>query len=262
MTLRPLVLDALGTAPSGLGLWLRWVRNVDPRRRGQVGGIREHGERGETEAPGSARAVDGCPLCVGDAEALERALGEARAALSTPDVSVSICSSHLRILASRVSADEARVLARAILDQALACLDLLLGSGQPRRGSAAGVCGVCLALRSQREAAIAAVLSRIAALDHAAAVRLARSLCMPHLVQVLQCAEGPVLRLLAEKRCDQLAVLRAELGEFFRKSDYRFAQEPKGAEQTAWLRVFALLGGPPARGAAPAQQLWDGQQDR
>jgi hypothetical protein len=43
----------------------------------------------------------------------------------------------------------------------------------------------------------------------------------------------------------RLETLHAELGEFFRKADYRYRHEPRGAEQTAWLRAIAQLVGPP-----------------
>jgi hypothetical protein len=43
----------------------------------------------------------------------------------------------------------------------------------------------------------------------------------------------------------QLTTLLAELAEFFRKAEYRYRQEPRGAEQTAWQRGIArLVGGP------------------
>jgi hypothetical protein len=67
--------------------------------------------------------------------------------------------------------------------------------------------------------------------------------CIPHLPVVLErvSPEAAVTILNAER--DLLRCLHAELGEFFRKSDYRFQHEPLGSEQTAWLRAADILMG-------------------
>ena len=67
--------------------------------------------------------------------------------------------------------------------------------------------------------------------------------CLPHLPLVLErvSPEAAVAILYAER--DLLRSLHAELGEFFRKSDYRFQHEPLGSEQTAWLRAADILVG-------------------
>jgi len=41
----------------------------------------------------------------------------------------------------------------------------------------------------------------------------------------------------------RLSALEAALAEYFRKSDYRFAHEPKGREQTAHLDAVELFSG-------------------
>lgn len=60
-------------------------------------------------------------------------------------------------------------------------------------------------------------------------------LCRPHALRCGTAWQGATAR----KDAD----LRAELGEFVRKQDYRFADEPKGAEGHAWLRAVAVLAG-------------------
>lgn len=39
----------------------------------------------------------------------------------------------------------------------------------------------------------------------------------------------------------RLDTLRSALALYFHKCDYRYAHEPKGAEQTAWLRTVECL---------------------
>jgi hypothetical protein len=76
--------------------------------------------------------------------------------------------------------------------------------------------------------------------------------CIPHLPLVLErvSPEAAVTILNAER--DLLRCLHAELGEFFRKSDYRFQHEPLGSELTAWLRAAVVL-----MGSYPADMGYD-----
>ncbi|MBI4504022.1 MAG: hypothetical protein HY691_00685 [Chloroflexi bacterium] len=66
------------------------------------------------------------------------------------------------------------------------------------------------------------------------------------------------LAFLVDVLAPRLVALHAELGEFFRKEDYRYRQEPRGAEQTAWRRTIAQLVGPPEL-ALPGTGLRDGR---
>jgi len=70
-------------------------------------------------------------------------------------------------------------------------------------------------------------------------------LCLPHLRRVLEQVPADLGRDFLQAQVSQLKRLEAELAEFFRKSDYRYAAEPKGDEQTAWLRVWERLAGWP-----------------
>ena len=48
----------------------------------------------------------------------------------------------------------------------------------------------------------------------------------------------PQLGRLLEAERDKLITLRGELQEVIRKLAYRYANEPKGAEQTSWRRAI------------------------
>jgi Family of unknown function (DUF6062) len=74
--------------------------------------------------------------------------------------------------------------------------------------------------------------------------RPAFGLCLPHLQQALDgFRDHPQLPALLAAEREKLAALQAELQEFNRKRDYRFANEPKGCEQTAWRRVIEKFTG-------------------
>jgi Family of unknown function (DUF6062) len=63
-------------------------------------------------------------------------------------------------------------------------------------------------------------------------------LCLPHLQLAHdQFPEHPQLPALLAAEREKLVALRSELQEFTRKRDYRYADEPKGHEQTSWRRV-------------------------
>lgn len=76
---------------------------------------------------------------------------------------------------------------------------------------------------------------------------LARSagLCLPHLRQVVEMADpAAAAELIALQREAWLRLL-GELGEFIRKQDYRFRDEPVGTEGDSWIRALALVSGQP-----------------
>jgi len=88
------------------------------------------------------------------------------------------------------------------------------------------------------------IASVLATLEKADPSRLSEArFCIPHLPLVVErvSPEAGVAILHAER--DLLRCLHAELGEFFRKSDYRFQHEPLGSEQSAWLRATHILMG-------------------
>jgi hypothetical protein len=79
----------------------------------------------------------------------------------------------------------------------------------------------------------------------------AGGLCMPHFKAALASAEEEqAARVLVEVQLETLGRLTAELSEYLRKHDYRFAHEPYGAEADAFIRATALLVGQDARTGA------------
>jgi len=70
--------------------------------------------------------------------------------------------------------------------------------------------------------------------------RKSSGLCMQHFFEALDYLGANNLHQLAEvveRQIIDLSILKEEFEEFFRKTDYRFKDEPKGSEQTAWIRA-------------------------
>jgi hypothetical protein len=67
-------------------------------------------------------------------------------------------------------------------------------------------------------------------------------LCMAHLTQAVGAPAGESAWLLAAEQA-RLGRLQADLAEFLRKQDYRFAHEPSGGERDTWRRALAKLFG-------------------
>ena len=66
-------------------------------------------------------------------------------------------------------------------------------------------------------------------------------LCMPHFANILEQAGieyFPQLLDIAGMQIKRLKELENSFQEFFRKGDYRFSDEPKGEEQTTWIRAI------------------------
>jgi hypothetical protein len=71
--------------------------------------------------------------------------------------------------------------------------------------------------------------------------RRSEGLCFPHFARTLEGAlsggNKQTAGFLLDDWRDRLAELRAGLAEYDRKRDYRYASEPKGAEQRSWTEV-------------------------
>jgi hypothetical protein len=66
-------------------------------------------------------------------------------------------------------------------------------------------------------------------------------LCLPHFRAAHERARrGEGQEFLIQVQLEALAQLRAQLQEFIRKSDYRYAQELPGVERDAWIRAIQL----------------------
>ncbi len=80
--------------------------------------------------------------------------------------------------------------------------------------------------------------------DLEAALRRSGGLCLRHLFLALKEARQETARTrLLDIQRERIAALQAELDEFIRKNDYRFAGEGFGAEGDSWKRALGLVAG-------------------
>ncbi|MDH7479138.1 MAG: DUF6062 family protein [Syntrophomonadaceae bacterium] len=69
-------------------------------------------------------------------------------------------------------------------------------------------------------------------------------LCLRHFLSCLEKAENPeALITLVDSQLGIWGSLSRELGEYLRKMDYRYSQEPKGTEQDSWIRCIRVISG-------------------
>jgi hypothetical protein len=118
--------------------------------------------------------------------------------------------------------------------------------------AAEGICPTCTS-QQESEAYTLRVLTQHLAEDSSfqTLYKQAGGLCMPHFKAALASAgEEQAARVLVEVQRETLGRLAAELSEYLRKHDYRFAHEPYGAEADAFLRATALLVSQDARTGA------------
>ena len=105
-------------------------------------------------------------------------------------------------------------------------------------------CPACT-YRAEMEAIyIETFLDHLADPEFVAQVRSADPLCLAHFRQVIE--EGPSaeqFQALREAQIQHWEQLITELGEFVRKNDYRYHDEPVGPEGTAWLRAVDAVAG-------------------
>lgn len=112
-----------------------------------------------------------------------------------------------------------------------------------------GLCPVCR-IRVQSEDIFAfGLLQNLSSTEFRERYQASEGLCVPHLAQVLSNSgseeiptgeeetSGDVLDVLLDMERGKIAGLLDELREYVRKHDYRFAHEPKGNEQTSWIRA-------------------------
>jgi len=98
-------------------------------------------------------------------------------------------------------------------------------------------CPACLR-RFQHMASVLSVLEKVPA------NRLGRiGFCIPHLPLVLERVSPEAAEAVLESQRNTFQHLHDELAEFFRKADFRFRDEPRGSEQTAWMRAADILSG-------------------
>jgi len=103
----------------------------------------------------------------------------------------------------------------------------------------------CQACQQQRQIAdvyLSTLLEHLSDIELRDALRSAGGLCAPHLRRALQLVRDEVTyQALCEAQVAAWRSLKAELDEFIRKNDYRFASEPMGEEGDSWSRAMAAL---------------------
>ena len=103
--------------------------------------------------------------------------------------------------------------------------------------------GSCLLCDTLEDASKRVLVDMIMVLDDLEVGKLFRKsngLCMKHFFNALDYIKPEYFTGLLELVAVQIArlkELKKDFDEYFRKGDYRFANEPKGREQTAWIRA-------------------------
>jgi hypothetical protein len=161
-----------------------------------------------------AAPVDACPACLAEEE-----VAQASAYGASGDAP--LCDYHARRVCGRGVPHVPRLASQA--------LRRLKGSAGAR---ACALCG-----DEQRAAALS--LARLAATSPEGLAKPA--VCIRHLSMLLPGLARPQALALLGAVERRLQRLTDDCREYFRKTDYRYKDEPKGEEQDAWLRAAALL---------------------
>ena len=242
-----------------------------PERRALCG---EPREAAKVPALVSTRLVEasggeGCPLCRVAAEDLGRFFsffakegwhdGETLQALRE---GLGFCAKHMRTLAAAASPEVVSTVSAEVDDAAVACLrQFLCASGAAPGGPVARLLwrrhlrvirdrlagrGCCLACQRVAETEEAMAAEFVRALETEAVARRYEGgpgLCMRHFVAALACEAAMPLRVLLRAQRERLLPLLRDLREYLRKYGYHYRDEPRGAEQDAWLRALERFTG-------------------
>jgi hypothetical protein len=105
----------------------------------------------------------------------------------------------------------------------------------------------CLACQQRDEVAqhtLSELAKHIQDADSSTALQKSDGLCVHHMKQALQHMRIPEKQnILISVQLKVMEGLRSELAEYIRKNDYRFANEPFGAERDSWRRAVGLVAG-------------------
>lgn len=154
------------------------------------------------------------------------------------------CNYHTHLLTEMASSLSLAIIYEDLV--AVAVEDLAHACPGMRRGRRrASVCPACRmrdeATRRYQDALVGALpdpdwRGRLAASD---------GLCFGHAMQACALAQGESRAFLVELAERKLTILKAELAEVIRKNDYRFSDEPWGAESGSPRRAAAMMAGAP-----------------
>jgi hypothetical protein len=184
-------------------------------------------------------------------------LVRAGAALGVAILTRGVVKTLLDVLASNPVEDEPasvfqslrRSLDRDLASRPTARLEAELAPQRP--------CPVCSLLEGREEDYIGTLLAHLEGPGALAdAYRASDGLCLPHFRRALARApSGAEARLLVAAQQVVWQRLHDELGEFIRKNDYRFRDEPFGDEKDAWLRALEAISGAPPRSRSEGRSL-------
>jgi hypothetical protein len=105
-------------------------------------------------------------------------------------------------------------------------------------------CPACRSVRFFEEMYLEILLDYIAEEDFGGQFSRSSGVCFPHLAIAIGKYPGHRnLGLLIQRQMKKWESLKAELEEFIRKHDYKYAHEPRGAESDSWKRALEMLAG-------------------
>jgi hypothetical protein len=220
-----------------------------------------------------ALAGSGCAICALALRSLARYFDAlAYESVNDPGIrdalraSRGFCAAHGQLLREARTAAGAAILCRDVLAAASETLEQLArpehGRGLERlfgRNERATsdplapqrACPACERRRAAEQIYLDTLVEHLTDDELLPALAGSAGLCLPHLRSALR--RAPDEAVFARLRSAQLAIwgrLTAELDEFLRKQDHRFAREPVGAEGDAWARAVALVSSHPQLGRA------------
>jgi hypothetical protein len=174
-----------------------------------------------------------CPACRAAQQAVEALIQQMATADPATIPWLNVCNTHAWRCSGQTTVS--RRIAAARLDAALARLEggsSAAGHARQRPAIAVDACPLCTAM----------VAAAATATQHAPST--AEAFCLPHLCTALEQARSRqrVQALVTTAQAHGKA-LEQELSELIRKSDYRFRDEPRGPEATAWRRAAQRLAG-------------------
>jgi len=219
-----------------------------------------------------------CPVCGREADAVRRSLEALLHEQVTDPLtrrrlrqSHGLCPAHTGLLASLPHANLAVAL---IYQQLLRDAREQLGQGPARSGRRSlhpggvpslatwhrgrSACYLCLVGEARVSSDLAVIRKHFTEPVFRAHFGRSAGLCLPHLATLVELSpDHPTLPDVLAWHETRWRDLDAELGEFARKFDYRYAKEPMGRERDSWLRVLRLFAGtrdvfPRGLGAVPA----------
>jgi hypothetical protein len=209
---------------------------------------------------GLFRSAHACPICEAESEHVRRSLAWLfYESVNDPDVRHDLlqrrgfCRRHASTVLELEGVD---VVGKALVyqDQVAAFIDFLpsLSHASRRRGTSALArewtahksCPACAQERECGDSHLRLLLSRLDDSEVRQAFEESPVLCVPHFIAAITLAEQEVAkRYLVEVQQRKASRLLAELREFCRKHDYRFAHEAFGSERDSWGRAIQMMTG-------------------